>query len=116
MLRPLIAGDAEAFYGRPIDWPIAGLAIERDGRVIAMGGVAWRDDGCFGFLDCPPEHMPSPRAAIRLARMVVFAVKAAGEDEVMAARDSRIPMSDKFLRLVGFKPSGTADGVEIWTA
>ena len=60
--------------------------------------------------------MPSPREAIRLARMVIMAVKAAGEDEVMAARDSRIPMSDKFLRLAGFKPHGTTDGVEIWAA
>ena len=116
MLRLLTVADAEAYYGRPVSWPVAGLAMEDDGKVVAVGGVAWRDDGCFAFLDCDKELMPHPRAAIKLARMVIFAVKAAGEDVIFAARDERIAMSDKFLRLVGFKPAGTRDGVEIWTA
>jgi hypothetical protein len=116
LIRPLTAADVDAFYGLPVKWPAAGLAVEDGGKVVAVGGFAWRDDGCFGFLDCGRQYMPAPRRAIRLARMVISAVKQSGEDVVFTARDASVPKSEKFLRALGFTPHSVVDGVEVWSA
>lgn len=105
--------DAEAFYGKSIPWPWCGLAIERGGKVAALGGVAWRDDGAWAFLDCPRELMPHALRAHKLARGVLAAAFAAGETEILVRPTPGVATAKRWLKALGFAPR--AGDAEIWS-
>ncbi len=107
--------DAEAFYGKAVPWPWSGLAIERDGKVVALGGVAWRDDGTWAFLDCPRELMPHPFRAHKLALRVLAAVFAGGETEILVRPTPGVPTAKRWLSALGFAPRSRDGDVEIWS-
>lgn len=105
----------ERFYcGRINATAWLGYVEEIEGVVVAVAGVMWDLDGeCWGFIDCKPQYMPSPRTAVALTRAILDTLRQCGEPFVKAYCDTTIPKAKRFLEWAGFTPN--SDGVWQWT-
>lgn len=110
-----IATDADfaVVFGYACPYPWNGLVAERDGRIVGLGGVAWRPDGAYAFLDCALSAMPPPIRAHKLARMVLGCAFRAGAEVIYANPEKELPTARKWLKALGFVYSHT-DEVEVW--
>lgn len=115
-IRPGRPEDMEARYGDEgvgVFW--AGLSAERNGILVGIGGVAWIDGHAQAFLDLPLRYMPRAIRASRLARRVLAAAFAAGEEEIFALPDSKRPQACRWLKLLGFEFRRKDGSFEVWS-
>ncbi len=113
-IRPAATEDARAFFGFSLPWPWFGLAAEVNGTVVGLGGIAWREDGAFVFLNCPRKFMPSPLMAHRLALRVLASARAAGEDAIYVVPTPGVATAKKWLTALGFRFERDGPEGEVW--
>lgn len=113
-IRPATDADLRAFYERAYDAPWFGLAAETEGVVVGIGGIAWKGERPWLFLDCAPKWMPSPVTAHRLARRILTIAGEVGETVVYAIPSPQVPTAKKWFKLLGFKPDGHEGQSEVW--
>lgn len=116
-LRPATEADILAFTGRRVTWPIMAYAVLVEGVVMGIGGVAKREDGTgLGFCNCRPEFMPSAIVATRIGIRIMRTATEHGLSRITACPDPSLANARRWLRLIGFAPSGDDDGVWEWQA
>ena len=103
--------------GLSVSLPVACKVGMIDGRMIAIGGIAWGGGRCWLFfhVDNPPRNIL--RQALAECRSLLRKAAQFGETEVYTPRDAEYETSERLCRLAGFvKTDEVIDGKEIWRA
>ncbi len=95
---------SDRFLGRQVRQSLGYGVRDRDGSLIAIGGVRWRDGRCWAWFDMRRDRRS--RWVHRVARELLSALGAAGEREVWATADDSVPGSAVWLKRLGFQPCG----------
>jgi len=115
-VRPAVAADFDAFYGRPPARRVQAVVVEApDGDVLGIGGVERQSAGLCAFMDVAAGVDPAchRRALVRAAREVLRRARGSGLP-VFAVRDREQPKAAGLLGHFGFAPTGGAHHQEIW--
>lgn len=105
VVRPATDADFQAFVGRkpPEIW--LGMMAEREGRIVAMGVIAWNEDGkASGYFDA--KERVSPLTIHKTALRMLAALKEAGEPVVFAGCDDMKVGARRWLKMLGFAYDG----------
>lgn len=108
MIRQARYADFLSFYrGR-----LPAYVLERDGVVVACGGIMERDGRAWGWFDV--KGKVSRSEALTLMRKMRAFLKEWGE-ELYIVCDEQFATAPKLLRLQGFEPTEeTYNGSRIW--
>ena len=103
--RPATSADLAAFYGKPVTRTLRAWVLETEGRIIAVGGIAYHRGRPWDlFSDCSPEIRKHPVATFKAVKAVLGSVLR-DLPAVALADDSHIN-SERFLKMLGLKPLG----------
>lgn len=103
VIRPATSEDIEKFSPERNKPSIRALCIERDGEILALGGVARMGGRWFAFSDIAPEARQYRVMIARGAIRIFESLRRDGFKTVYAQRDDAEPMADKWMRSLGFK-------------
>lgn len=102
--RPATPADLEAFYGRKMDRTMRAWVLELDGRIIAVGGLAYHRGRPWDlFSDITPELKAHPIAALKAAKAVLAGMR---HLPAVALADCNLPNSERVLKMLGLEPIG----------
>lgn len=100
MIRPATRDDVIEMCGGTFPDNIWAMAVEDDGKLLAIAGVRYSNPRmCFGNIR--PELKKSPRTIVKLARLVTAVVEDS-DVPVYALADEDEPTAPRFLEHVGF--------------
>lgn len=106
LVRQASTADFVRFYERSVPEIWLGMVAERDGELIGFGLVVWDDLGrALAIFDRKADF--SAFTMHRVAKRVLSALKEADEPVIYAYCDTHIPGASKWLRRLGFVPTGT---------
>ena len=119
MLRivPTTLEHCEAFFPAPVPYRIRGLtAIDDDGTVIGIGGLAMLPEGAIAvFLEASEENAKKyPVTLYKAAQQVLSLAQNIGFMSLVTRADQRREAAARFLERVGFQPAGEVDGEVVW--
>jgi hypothetical protein len=125
-LRPTIAADLADVIGEPLPFRIRAITALVEGRVIGIGGIAFRPQGpAIAFVQLAPssrnqegepgygrgaaESIPEakrfPVAFHRAGLKAMAMIRASGTEQVIATADAGSDVAMRWLRRLGFKPA-----------
>jgi hypothetical protein len=97
---------------------VAYSGYDATGAELARGGLAWVNGRCFACFDHLTRDVESfhrRRLLLAVSRQVLQRARQLGEKEVFAIRDAEEASSARFLKHLGFTPTGeTVTGMELW--
>lgn len=106
-IEPTVAADLAAVTDQKLPGRIQALTVKRDGRVLGIGGLRFREDGIvFAFVAMAPgvtgkeNAVTLHRAGLRMMREV----RQAGLYRVLAEADEVNPAALRWLERLGFRP------------
>lgn len=108
-IRPATAAEVRSFYP-VVGVPVRLVALEVDGRVLGVAGLAWCEDGVTAVSALTPEARTYPAAIIRGAH-IVQAMAEEMRCDVHASADPDAPMSGRLLGHIGFENTGGGEYV-----
>lgn len=100
-IRPASLEDVCSFYSG-CDVPVRMIAMEIDGEVVGIGGLAWLDDGVFAISWLKDAARASPRSILRGAHIVQAMMEEHG-GLVYATPDPDEPTAVALLTHIGFE-------------
>jgi len=110
-LRPATAADFTALFDRPVPHRARAIAAELDGRLLGVGGVAFRPEGVFAFAQFTKDFRLYPAAMHRAGIAGMALIRACNVATVIAEAQPGNPAAARWLERFGFKPEG---GVYVW--
>jgi len=126
-LRPTMLDDLPHVVGEPLPYRIRAITALVDGRVIAMGGIAFPPQGpAFAFVQLVPspssqdgalcgddqttasipEARRYPVAFHRAGLMAMEMIRSSEAQHVVATADAGSDVAVRWLKRLGFKPAG----------
>lgn len=102
-------GDFDAFLPDPLPCRVRGFALELDGTVIAVGGLAFLPNGMVGTFMHQRDGARRYKVALHKAGLrLVREIQELGIKRVVASADPAIDASARWLERLGFVPTGAA--------
>lgn len=103
VIRYATASDVANYYQGPVAHTVKALVMEKDEKVLAIGGVAYINHMTLAFMEMLPGAerfklslmKASHRGLIELFR---------GIKPLLALCDERLPTAENYLRHLGFEP------------
>jgi hypothetical protein len=107
LIRPLRPPDVRGYVDVP---PVRlwGYAAEREGRVVAFGGLAFTPDAVVAFMQGHDQIPAFPLAFHRAVTRGLREAKARGIPRIVALADAGVPAAERWLARLGFKRCGNA--------
>lgn len=102
IVRPATREDIDAFSSMTEKPTVKAWCGELDGKIIALGGLAFFRGRWFAFLDLTDEARPYKMTIMRMAIRVMAEAKTMGIRFVYADADTREPKSVEWLSRIGF--------------
>jgi hypothetical protein len=103
-VRPTTPEDVEAFVSAPLDYRIRAWTGLVDGRIIAIGGVAYLPHGVAAlFMHSTDEARRYPVALHKAGRRMVDMVRASGATRIRAMPQPDIERAAAWLERLGFR-------------
>jgi hypothetical protein len=99
-LPPEIIGQ---FYDGEVSFPVIVYGGVDGDKVVAAGGLMWRDGRCCGWVDVFTDVSSRKITLVRWCKRMLRMAGQIGETEVYIVRDEQQPNSEKLLRLLGFE-------------
>jgi hypothetical protein len=116
VIRPATRADIKA-YAKADDAPsMRAIVMERDGEIIAIGGIALTRGRWIGFCDLQPEARVYKMHIARAARRFLAKARADGIRFIYAGRDEAEPGSLAWLTSLGFIPDPKSQILYRWSA
>jgi hypothetical protein len=111
-IEPATAEDIKEFtanfYGEvvPIRMRVRALAGKVDGRVVAIGGIAFAEDGMtrIAFCDLSDEARLYPLSMHKAARMTMAMAMKLGIKRLVATTETNHPAARRWLERLDFSP------------
>jgi hypothetical protein len=103
VIRPATSADIDAFSSMAGKPSIRAVCMEKDGRIIALGGIAFAKGRWIGFCDLMPEARQHKMHIMRGARRFMAAARKSGVRYIYAAADLDEPRSICWLQSLGFR-------------
>lgn len=99
--------DLAAFYGLPLPFPVSvrAIAVELDGQIVAIAGLALYPESSTAFSEMRDELRPYKKTIMRTGRMFMDLVRKHGYN-VAAFASPDEPNSLAFLQRLGFTHCG----------
>jgi hypothetical protein len=108
MIRPATYADLLTFYQSPVP----AYVLERDGKLLACGGIFERDGRSWAYFDVAGQV--SQAETLAMMRALRRGIAALGR-EVSITCDEGFETAPRMLRLLGFKATDeTFNGMRVW--
>jgi len=108
MIRPATYADLLTFYQSQVP----AYVLERDGRLLACGGIFERDGRSWAYFDVSGQV--SQTETLAMVRALRSGISALGR-EVSITCDEGFETAPRLLRLLGFKATDeTFNGMRVW--
>ena len=112
VIRPAVRADFDAFGPRP--YRVRAVAMELDGRVLAVGGLAYLENGVMGaFMQGTDEAREYPVTLHRAGKMMMAEADRLGIRRLVAMADNSVEAAGRWMLRFGFKPE-QHDGVTVY--
>lgn len=92
------------------------ILIEKDGRILAMGGVIRREARWYAYCDLVEEARIHKMTLMRAGKKMVEMLKAMGIRQAYAYPDPNEPRSMQWLMSLGFVPDTRVRDLYRWKA
>lgn len=103
IVRRAARADIEAFAGDGERPTMKAWVGEIDGRIIGLGGLAYRHGRWIAFCELSEEARPHKRAIVRAGRAAIDAARRAGHTYIYAEADQSEKMAKRWLASLGFR-------------
>lgn len=118
-VRPATRADFDALIDEPLPCRVRATAAERDGKLVAVGGLAFQpDDTVAAFLILAPGVRGAPgfRLALHKAGLRMMAeARRLGIRRVVATAEPNNPAAEPWLARLGFERAGPgSDSAWVW--
>lgn len=107
-IEPATRESLTDYYGRAPSARVRAVVARHEGKVVGVGGIAYRQGHVEVFSDLDPVMKEHKKTLYRTALAVVQMAKDSGYPAV-ASQDQDIAGSGRFLSRLGFKQQG-----EVW--
>lgn len=102
VIRPATRPDIDAFSSMSGKPSIKAVCMEKDGRIIALGGIAYAKGRWIGFCDLAPEARHHKMHIMLGARRFMAEARKSGVRYIYAAADPHESRSILWLKSLGF--------------
>lgn len=116
IVRPATRADIEAYSSQAGKPSIKAVAMEKDGAIIGLGGIACVKGRWIAFCDLKGEARAYKMHIMRAARRFLEEARREGIQFVYAARDESEPGSERWLRRLGFEIDPRSQTLYRWSA
>jgi hypothetical protein len=116
VIRPAGRADIDIFARGDAVPSIRAVCMEVDGKVIALGGVAYAKGRWIGFCDLTPEARRYKMRIMRAARRFLDEARRDGIRFIYAGRDTDEPRSLAWLTSLGFVLDPRSQSLYRWSA
>jgi N-acetylglutamate synthase-like GNAT family acetyltransferase len=104
VIRPATRADIDQLIDEPLPWRVRALAMEHDGKLLAVGGFAYQPgDVIAAFLLRTPEAAKYKVTLHRAGMVAMKEAKEAGYRRVVALAEKTNPAAERWLARFGFK-------------
>jgi hypothetical protein len=90
------------------------ILIEKDGRILAMGGVFRKNDRWWAFCDLVDEARAHKMTLMRAGKQMIQMIKSMGIRIAYAYPDPDEPRSAQWLMSLGFEPNTSVRDLYRW--
>lgn len=111
-IRVATPADIREYYGAPLPYSVRALVLAVDGKVVGVGGIAYREGLKYAFMELKDEVRPRRVTIGRFAKALVETFGGRGPGMTIAEPDE--PMSDKLLMWLGFEYVGPVPQGEVY--
>lgn len=116
IIRPATRADIEAYSSQPDKMSIRALAMELDGRIIGLGGIALSGGRWLAFCDLKPEARRYKMRIARAARRFLADARRGGIRYIYAGRDEAELRSLAWLTSLGFSLDPKSQTLYRWSS
>ena len=114
VIRPAVRADLDALTDGPRPYRVRAVAMEVDGRVLAVGGLAYLENGVVGaFMQGLDEARDYPVSLHRAGKMMMAEAERLGIRRLVAMADKSVEAAERWMLRFGFKPE-QHDGVTVY--
>ena len=114
VIRPAVRADFDALTDGPRPYRVRAVAMEVDGRVLAVGGLAYLENGVVGaFMQGLDEARDYPVSLHRAGKMMMAEAERLGIRRLVAMADKSVEAAERWMLRFGFKPE-QHDGVTVY--
>ena len=115
-MRPATQADIEAFSSLPGKPSLRALCMELDGRIIALGGLAWSKGRWFAFADLPQEARRYKMHILKAAKRLLAEARRDGIRFIYAEMDHNERRAAAWLKSLGFHIDPRSGTLYRWRA
>lgn len=115
-MRPATQADIEAFSPLPGKPSLRALCMELDGRIIALGGLAWSQGRWFAFADLPQEARRYKMHILKAAKRLLADARRDGIRFIYAEMDHNERRAAAWLKSLGFHIDPRSGTLYRWRA
>lgn len=114
VLRPATLSDFQAMLGEPLPYRVRAFAVEHDGKLLGVGGLAYLPNGSIGAFVHVVEGARRYRLALHKAGLrTMQEAKRLGIHRVVAMAEPGVEPACRWLERLGFRPM-TVDGEQVY--
>jgi N-acetylglutamate synthase-like GNAT family acetyltransferase len=116
VVRPATREDVDAFSSMEGKPTVKAWCGELDGKIIALGGLAFAKGRWFIFLDITDDARPYKMTLMRMAKRVMAEAKAMNIRFIYAWADTNEPKSVEWMARLGFHLDPRTHSLYRWKA
>lgn len=116
ILRPATREDLDAFSNMTGKPTIKAIVAEINGKIIAVGGLAYGKGRWYSFCDLTPEARKYKMRIARTARRIFDEARRSGIKYIYAEADTREPRAVAWLTSLGFELDPRSQHLYRWKA
>lgn len=103
IIRSMTAADAQAYWGKELPASVRGYAVELEGTVMGIAGLAYLPTEIRAFADMVEDGQKYPMTIMRITKLMK-ALMNETKAPVYCNPSASLPNAKRFLEHVGFKP------------
>ncbi len=100
---PATPDDVREVIGRTPEYRVRALAGRAEGKTLAVGGVAFLQDGPAAFVAMKPGARKYPVAIHRAGKAAIKLFREIGLKRVVAMKEDGVEPAERWLRRLGFE-------------
>ena len=114
VIRPATRADFDVLTDGPRPYRVRAVAMEVDGRVLAVGGLAYLENGVVGvFMHGTDEAREYPVTLHKSGKMMMAEAERLGIRRLVAMADSNVDAAERWMLRFGFQPE-QHDGATVY--